>query len=99
MTVSCSLAMTAEAGGGLPLLPREERLERGHCFLRAHPFAEQMAFLIDPAGHVLGRQFQELARNRHRFRRIDQEGHLFGERMRSTEAISAFQKFFDRKKG
>jgi len=32
-------------------------------------------------------------------RRIDQEGHLFGERMRSKEAISAFQKFFDRKKG
>ncbi len=32
-------------------------------------------------------------------RRIDQEGHLFGERMRSTEAISAFKKFFDRKKG
>ena len=32
-------------------------------------------------------------------RRIDQEGHLFGERMRSREAISAFQKFFDRKKG
>src|SRR5258708_5109598 len=29
-------------------------------------------------------------------RRIDQEGHLFGERMRSKEAISAFQKFFDR---
>ena len=32
-------------------------------------------------------------------RRIDQEGHLFGERMRSTEAISAFKKFFERKKG
>lgn len=32
-------------------------------------------------------------------RRIDQEGHLFGERMRSKEAISAFQKFFDCKKG
>jgi enoyl-CoA hydratase/carnithine racemase len=32
-------------------------------------------------------------------RRIDQEGHLFGERMRSAEAISAFQKFFNRKKG
>src|SRR4051794_21165606 len=32
-------------------------------------------------------------------RRIDQESHLFGERMRSTEAISAFKKFFERKKG
>jgi enoyl-CoA hydratase/carnithine racemase len=32
-------------------------------------------------------------------RRIDQEGHLFGERLRSNEAISAFQAFVDRKKG
>jgi enoyl-CoA hydratase/carnithine racemase len=32
-------------------------------------------------------------------RRIDQEGHLFGERMRSKEAIGAFKAFFERKKG
>ena len=32
-------------------------------------------------------------------RRIDQEGHLFGERMRSQEAIAAFKAFFSRKKG
>ena len=32
-------------------------------------------------------------------RRIDQEGHLFGERMRSKEAIAAFKRFFARKKG
>jgi hypothetical protein len=32
-------------------------------------------------------------------RRIDQEGHLFGERMRSKEAIAAFQRFLERKKG
>jgi len=31
-------------------------------------------------------------------RRIDQESHLFGERMRSKEAIGAFKAFFDRKK-
>jgi enoyl-CoA hydratase/carnithine racemase len=31
-------------------------------------------------------------------RRIDQESHLFGERMRSKEAIAAFQAFFTRKK-
>jgi enoyl-CoA hydratase/carnithine racemase len=31
-------------------------------------------------------------------RRIDQEGHLFGERMRSKEAIAAFQAFLARKK-
>jgi enoyl-CoA hydratase/carnithine racemase len=30
-------------------------------------------------------------------RRIDQESHLFGERMRSEEAIAAFQRFFARK--
>src|ERR1700748_709424 len=29
-------------------------------------------------------------------RRIDQESHLFGERMRSTEAVAAFQAFFAR---
>ena len=32
-------------------------------------------------------------------RRIDQEGHLFGERMRSKEAVAAFNAFFSRKKG
>jgi hypothetical protein len=32
-------------------------------------------------------------------RRIDQEGHLFGERMRSREAVAAFKAFFARKKG
>jgi enoyl-CoA hydratase/carnithine racemase len=31
-------------------------------------------------------------------RRIDQEGHLFGERMRSHEAVAAFKAFFSRKK-
>jgi len=31
-------------------------------------------------------------------RRIDQESHLFGERMKSQEAISAFMRFFQRKK-
>ena len=32
-------------------------------------------------------------------RRIDQEGHLFGERLHSKEAIAAFESFFARKKG
>ena len=31
-------------------------------------------------------------------RRIDQESHLFGERMRSAEAVAAFKSFFSRKK-
>jgi enoyl-CoA hydratase/carnithine racemase len=31
-------------------------------------------------------------------RRIDQEGHLFGERMRSREAVAAFEAFFARKR-
>ena len=31
-------------------------------------------------------------------RRIDQEGHLFGERMRSKEAVAAFKAFFSRRK-
>src|SRR6201996_1999300 len=32
-------------------------------------------------------------------RRIDQESHLFSERMRSAEAVAAFKSFFARKKG
>jgi len=32
-------------------------------------------------------------------RRIDRESHLFGERMRSQEAVAAFKAFFARKKG
>ncbi|HKS20430.1 MAG TPA: crotonase/enoyl-CoA hydratase family protein [Bradyrhizobium sp.] len=32
-------------------------------------------------------------------RRIDQEGHLFAERMRSEEAVAAFKAFFARRKG
>ncbi len=32
-------------------------------------------------------------------RRIDQESHLFGERMKSQEAVAAFKAFFARKKG
>ena len=32
-------------------------------------------------------------------RRIDQESHLFGERMRSAEAVGAFKAFLSRKKG
>jgi hypothetical protein len=32
-------------------------------------------------------------------RRIDQESHLFGERMHSKEAVASFQAFFERKKG
>jgi enoyl-CoA hydratase/carnithine racemase len=32
-------------------------------------------------------------------RRIDQEGHLFGERLHSKEAVAAFKAFFARKKG
>jgi enoyl-CoA hydratase/carnithine racemase len=32
-------------------------------------------------------------------RRIDQEAHLFGERMRSKEALAAFRAFASRRKG
>src|SRR3982074_896526 len=34
-----------------------------------HPFAEQMALLIDPAGQIFWRKSQELSRDRDRFRR------------------------------
>src|SRR6266550_3221292 len=57
------------SGGRSRLLARNECLECGHRLLRTHPLAEQMAFLIDPPGQVLGRQSQKLARDRDRFRR------------------------------
>src|SRR6266436_4849148 len=65
----CLMALKWSAGATilrspcLTLLAREERVERRHRFLGAHPLAEQMAFLIDPAGHVFGRQLQELSRD------------------------------------
>src|SRR6476660_9813836 len=48
-------------------LARNECLEGGDRFVGAHPFAEQMGLLVDPAGHILRRQFQELARDRDSF--------------------------------
>src|SRR3977135_2755923 len=45
-------------------LARKECLEGGDRLLGAHPFAEQMTLLIDPASQVLRRQFQKFSRNR-----------------------------------
>ena len=71
------LAMTI-ASRPNPFLRVKERLERRHRFLRVHPLAEQMAFLVDPARHVLRRQLQQLSRDRDRFRRqrANLAGHL-----------------------
>src|SRR5665213_1404027 len=61
-----------------PLLARKERLEGGDGFLGAHALAEQMALLVDPAGQVLGRRPQQLARDCDRFgrQRADFARHL-----------------------
>ena len=59
MDCFAALAMTVGRGVSLPLplLAFKEGLERADRFLGAHPFAEQMAFLVDPAGQVFRRQF------------------------------------------
>jgi hypothetical protein len=80
MDCFAALAMTVGESAilALPLPPRKERLERRHRFPGAHPFAEQMAFLVDPARHVLRLQFQQFSRDRDRLsrQRADFAGHL-----------------------
>ena len=47
-------------------LAREKRLERRNGFRRAHPLAEQMALVVDPADQVFRRVLEKLARGRDR---------------------------------
>jgi enoyl-CoA hydratase/carnithine racemase len=69
----------------------------GHTEAEAHKVAREICAL--PAEAVaISRKLLKLPPE-DLTRRIDQESHLFGERMRSKEAIAAFKKFFARKKG
>jgi enoyl-CoA hydratase/carnithine racemase len=68
----------------------------GHTEAEAHKVAREICAL--PAEAVaVSRKLLRLPPE-DLTRRIDQEGHLFGERMRSTEAVAAFKAFFARKK-
>src|SRR5437762_2528889 len=46
--VRCTASGTRDDSVASRLLARDERVECGHRLLRTHPFAEQMALLIDP---------------------------------------------------
>ena len=68
----------------------------GHAVVEARKVAREVCAM--PAEAVaISRKLLKLP-TEELFRRIGQEDHLFGERMRSLEAISAFQNFFLRKK-
>jgi enoyl-CoA hydratase/carnithine racemase len=68
----------------------------GHAVVEAKKVAREICAL--PADAVaISRKLLKLP-TEDLIRRIDQENHFFGERMRSPEAIAAFQNFFLRKK-
>jgi enoyl-CoA hydratase/carnithine racemase len=68
----------------------------GHAVIEARKVAREICGL--PAAAVaISRKLLKLP-TEDLVRRIDQEDHFFGERMRSPEAIAAFQQFFLRKK-
>ena len=68
----------------------------GHAVVEAQKVARDICSL--PAEAVtISRKLLKLP-TEDLVRRIDQEDHFFGERMRSSEAISAFQNFLSRKK-
>jgi enoyl-CoA hydratase/carnithine racemase len=68
----------------------------GHAVIEARKVAREICAL--PADAVaIARKLLKLP-TEDLVRRIDQEDHFFGERMRSPEAIGAFQRFFLRRK-
>lgn len=68
----------------------------GHTEAEAHKVAREICAL--PAEAVaISRKLLKLPPE-DLTRRIDQESHLFGERMKSKEAVAAFKAFFSRKK-
>jgi enoyl-CoA hydratase/carnithine racemase len=68
----------------------------GHAIVEARKVAREICAL--PADAVaVSRKLLKLP-TEDIVRRMDQEDHLFGGRMRSPEAIAAFQSFFNRKK-
>jgi enoyl-CoA hydratase/carnithine racemase len=69
----------------------------GHAETEARKAAREICAL-SPEAVAITRKLLRLPPDE-MVRRIEQEGHLFGERMRSDEAKAAFDAFFARKKG
>jgi enoyl-CoA hydratase/carnithine racemase len=89
---------------GRPITARDARdagfvntiVPPGHAVVEARKVAREICAL--PADAVaISRKLLKLP-TEDLVRRIDQEDHFFGERMRSPEAIAAFENFFLRKK-
>jgi len=68
----------------------------GHALVEAEKVAREISAL-PPEAVAISRKLLKLP-TEDLVRRIDQEDHIFGERMRSPEAIAAFQNFFQRKR-
>jgi enoyl-CoA hydratase/carnithine racemase len=68
----------------------------GHAVVEARKIAREICTL-SPVAVEISRKLLKLPAE-DIARRIDQENHFFGERMRSPEAIAAFQNFFSRKR-
>jgi len=84
-------AEEARAAGFVNKIVQPDQLET-EARKVAHAIAALPAEAVAASRKLLKHPSQEL------ISRIDHEGHLFGERMRSAEAISAFNAFFARKK-
>jgi enoyl-CoA hydratase/carnithine racemase len=69
----------------------------GHTEAEAHKVAREVCALPAEAVAISRKLLKPSPEDL--TRRIDQESHLFGERMRSPEAVAAFKAFFSRKKG
>src|SRR6201996_2790699 len=69
----------------------------GHTEAEAHKVAREICALPAEAVAISRKLLKPSPEDL--TRRIDQESHLFGERMRSPEAVAAFKAFFSRKKG
>jgi enoyl-CoA hydratase/carnithine racemase len=86
--------MTAEEGREAGFV--NQVVPPGHAIVEAQKVAREISAL--PAEAVaVSRKLLKLP-TEDLVRRIDQEDHLFGDRMRSPEAIAAFQNFFLRKR-
>jgi len=68
----------------------------GHAIVEAQQVAREIGALSSES-LAISRKLLKLP-TEDLVRRMDQENHFFGERMRSTEAIAAFQNFFQRKR-
>ena len=68
----------------------------GHANVEAQKVAREICAL-PPDAVAISRKLLKLP-TEDLVRRIDQEDHFFGERMRSPEAIAAFQNFLSRRR-